>query len=71
MPRHNHTQPHIRYDPVHLSHTQPKRAFSSKQAAELAIQDIQKYQPDIKLYVYRSPIEGTWHLSSKRDNTNR
>lgn len=64
MPRRNHTPPHQPYDPSPLTHSQPKRAFQSKRAAEAAAKAIMRYELDLELYVYQSPTDGKWYLSS-------
>jgi len=69
MPRHNRTPPHQPYDPTPLAHSQPKRAFRSKQEAERAVREIQKYNIEIELSTYRSPTDGKWYLSSRHQDT--
>lgn len=71
MPRRNHTPPHNRYDPTPLAHTTPKRAFASKQAAEQAIKELEKYHLELTLHAYRSPVDGKWYLSSNTTTDER
>ena len=64
MPRKNKTIRHKRYDASSFRAPQ-KRRFNSKQEAKNAIIELQKYNLDLKLYVYQSPIDGGWYLTSK------
>lgn len=65
MPRRNNTQPHNRYDPSPLAHSQPKRMFQTKRDAESAAREAMRYNIDLELYAYQSPIDGKWYLSSQ------
>jgi len=65
MPRRNRTTPHTPYDARSLTHTQPKRAFQTKQDAEAAAKEAGKYNLDLTLHVYQSLTDGKWYLSSK------
>lgn len=64
MPRKNRAPKHIPFIPQ-PANEQGKRRFASKQAAERAIKELQKYQLDLELHVYQSPTDGGWYLTSK------
>ena len=70
MPRRNKMIPHQRNNFTALAHTAPKRAFVSKQTAEQAVQEAARYNPDLKLYTYQTPVDGKWYLSSKKTTNN-
>lgn len=70
MPRKNHTIPHQRYQPTSATAPKKKR-FPSKQAAERAIRELQKYHLDLELDIYHSPVDGGWYLTSKRSFSDR
>lgn len=67
MPRHNRTP---RFTPYvsRTAHAPQKKRFGSRQAALLAIHEIQKYQLDLELSIYQSPVDGGWYLTSRRNN---
>lgn len=64
MPRKNHTSKHDYYKPRTATAPEKKR-FASKQAAERAIRELQKYNLDLELDVYQSPVDGGWYLTSR------
>ncbi|MEO5949560.1 MAG: hypothetical protein ABIP74_04080 [Candidatus Saccharimonas sp.] len=66
MPRRNRTIPHTTYNAHSLAHTQPKRAYQTKQAAETAIKESEKYNLELTLHSYQSLVDGKWYLSSKQ-----
>lgn len=68
MPRRNRVQPHQRYRSSSLSHSAPKRSFAGRDDAKRAIEAIKRYNLDIKLSVYQSPLDGKYYLSSKTQN---
>jgi hypothetical protein len=63
MPRRNNTPKHVPYEPRTAAAPLKKR-FGSKQAAEFAIKEQQKYHLDLELSVYQSPVDGGWYLTS-------
>lgn len=65
MPRKNHTPPHTPYHP-RTAHAPEKKRFASKQAAERAIRELQKYRLSLELGIYQSPVDGGWYLTSKQ-----
>ena len=63
MPRKNNTPKHQPYLP--RTATAPfKKRFASRQAALLAIKELQKYHLELALDVYQSPVDGGWYLTS-------
>lgn len=64
MPRKNRTPKHTYYQPTTAA-TPEKKRFPSRQAAEQAIRELQKYHLDIQLAVYQSPVDGGWYLTSR------
>ncbi|MGB4762578.1 MAG: hypothetical protein WBP12_04465 [Candidatus Saccharimonas sp.] len=63
MPRRNHTPKSTK----RLPNTTPeagKIRYPTKAAADRQIREIQKYQPDIRLSTYRSPVDSGWYLTS-------
>lgn len=65
MPRRNHTPKHEPYQPRTAAAPLKKR-FISRQAAQLAIKELQKYHLDLELDIYQSPVDGGWYLTSSR-----
>jgi len=63
MPRRNNTPKHTPYEPKTAAAPLKKR-FPSKQAAQNAIKELQKYNLDLELSTYRSPTDGGWYLTS-------
>jgi len=65
MPRRNHTPKHTPYTP-NTAAAPLKKRFPSRQAALLAIKELQKYHLDLELDIYQSPIDGGWYLTSHK-----
>ena len=63
MPRRNNTPKHEPYQ-SHTAGAPLKKRFVSRQAALLAIRELQKYQLDLELSTYQSPDDGGWYLTS-------
>lgn len=63
MPRRNNTPKHIPYEPKTAAAPLKKR-FPSRQAALQAIKELQKYNLDLELSTYQSPVDGGWYLTS-------
>lgn len=68
MARKNHTPPHHYYTPRTATAPEKKR-FASRQAAERAIRELQKYHLDLELDIYQSPVDGGWYLTSRHAST--
>ena len=64
MPRKNKTPKHQPYQP-RTAVAPLKKRFSSRQAALLAIKEVEKYHLDIALDIYQSPVDGGWYLTSR------
>ena len=64
MPRRNHTPKHEPYQP-HTAAAPLKKRFVSRQAALLTIKELQKYNLDLELSVYQSPVDGGWYFTSQ------
>ena len=67
MPRKNKTPKHQPYQPRTAAAPLKKR-FSSRQAALLAIKELQKYQLELELDTYQSPVDGGWYLTSRKQS---
>jgi len=63
MPRRNNTPKHVPYEP-NTAAAPLKKRFPSRQAALQAIKELQKYNLDLELSTYQSPIDGGWYLTS-------
>lgn len=63
MPRRNRTPKHEPYQPRTAAAPLKKR-FASRQTAQLAIRELQKYHLDLELDIYQSPVDGGWYLTS-------
>lgn len=48
-----------------------KKRFASKQAAEKAVKELQKYHLDLELSTYQSSVDGGWYLTSSSASSNR
>jgi len=64
MPRRNKTQKIARQPYLPAESAMHKKRFASKQAAENAIKELQKYHLDLELHVYQSQVDGSWYLTS-------
>jgi|GEM_PF-1951588 hypothetical protein len=64
MPRRNKTQQHIRMQTAAPSEAS-KNKYPSKQAAEQAVKRAERYNPGIRLDVYKSHIDGAWYLTTR------
>lgn len=67
MPRKNKTPEHQPYQPRTAAAPLKKR-FSSRQTALLAIKELQKYQLELELDTYQSPVDGGWYLTSRKQS---
>jgi len=70
MPRKNRTPKHIPYQNNSARAPQKKR-FVSRQAAQNAIKELQKYHLDLELDIYQSPADGGWYLTSHRSSVQK
>lgn len=67
MPRRNRTKPHVPYEPK-TAHAPAKKRFASRDEALRAIKELQKYNLDLKLSTYQSPVDGGWYLTTSRSS---
>lgn len=68
MPRRNKTPKTTRKSLAALAHSSDKKAFASKQQAERAAKEAMRYNVELELHVYQSPLDGKWYLSSSGNN---
>ena len=63
MPRRNKPLTHPTRRP-YATDDPSKRTYPSKRAAEIAIEQIHIYHPDVTLKAYQSPHDSLWRLTS-------